>query len=344
MESKLKHVMKGIFPPSTLMVDARLSEERESSEAALLHLGNGLSRDFAVLRREMAMLYSSLFGSEIECLYGEVPSLMKGTSTPLVISVATYGPRAAYSAPMLQSLLQQTRKPDAVLLWIPRKDFPLGLADLPVEVLHSAKALGAKIVWVDEDLGPHNKYFHAMRLMPQAIVITLDDDTLYPADHIQRLLRSEERHPGCIIAARTHIMGFSADGSIADYLDWEQEQDRIVDSPSRVLVPTGVGGVLYPPGCLDGGVFDPEAIRELCLHADDMWLKVMSALAGTEVVDIGGGFELLHAEGTQESGLYHENKDAGGNDRQLSAIIGFLERKGRLSGLMEWMRREPAEE
>lgn len=333
--------MKGLFPPSTRMVDARLAEERELSETTQLRLENELSRDFVALRREMAMLYADLLGSGIECPYGEVPSLVKGLSAPLVVSIATYGPRAAYSTPMLQSLLRQTCKPDAAFLWIPRKDFPSGLADLPVEVLHSVKALDAKIVWVDEDLGPHNKYFHVMQLVPQATVVTLDDDTLYPEDHIQRLLEGEKRHPGCIVAARTHIMGFSADGSVADYLDWEQEQDRIIDSPSRVLVPTGVGGVLYPPGCLDGDVFDSEAIRELCLHADDMWLKIMSALAGTEVVDIGGGFELLHAEGTQESGLYHENKDAGGNDRQLSAIIEFLERKGRLSGLLEWMRREP---
>ena len=326
------------------MIDARLAEAHDASEAMGSRLKVGLSQDISASRREMSMLYADLFEAEIECPYDEVPSLVEGISAPLVVSVATYGPRAAYSAPMLQSLLPQTSKPDAVLLWISRKDFPLGLAGLPVEVLHSVKALGAKIVWVDEDLGPHNKYFHVMRLLPQATVVTLDDDTLYPADHVQRLLESEKMHPGCIIAARTHIMGFSSDGSIADYLDWEQEQRRIVDSPSRVLVPTGVGGVLYPPGCLDAGAFDPPAIRKLCLHADDMWLKVMSALAGTEVVDIGGGFELLHAEGTQENSLYHENKDAGGNDRQLSAIIESLERKGRLSGLLEWMRREPAEE
>lgn len=326
------------------MVDARLAEERGFSEAARLRLKEELSGDIDVLRREMAMMYVDSFGAELECAYDEVPSLVEGVSAPLVVSVATYGPRAAYSAPMLQSLLRQSFRPDAVLLWIPRGDFPLGLANLPVGVLHSIKALGAKIVWVDEDLGPHNKYYHVMQLLPQATVVTFDDDTLYPADHIQRLVEGGRRHPGCVIAARTHVMGFSKDGSVANYLDWEEEQSRIVDSPNRLLVPTGVGGVLYPSKCLDGGVFDSEAIRELCLHADDMWLKVMSALAGTEVVDIGGGFELLHAEGTQENSLYHENKDAGGNDRQLSAIIEFLERKGRLSGFLEWMKGGSADE
>lgn len=326
------------------MVDARLTEEREFSEAARRRLKEELSGGIDVLRREMAMMYVDSFGAELECAYDEVPSLVEGVSAPLVVSVATYGPRAAHSAPMLQSLLRQSFKPDAVLLWIPRRDFPLGLAGLPIEVLYSVKALGAKIVWVDEDLGPHNKYYHVMRLMSQAIVVTLDDDTLYPADHIQKLVEGGRRHPGCVIAARTHIMGFSEDGSVANYLDWEEEQSRIVDTPSRLLVPTGVGGVLYPPKCLDGDVFDSEAIRKLCLHADDMWLKVMSALAGTEVVDIGGGFELLHAEGTQENSLYHENKDAGGNDRQLSAIIEFLERRGRLSDFIEWLRREPSDE
>jgi hypothetical protein len=40
-------------------------------------------------------------------------------------------------------------------------------------------------------------------------------------------------------------------------------------------MPTGVHGVLYPPGCFDPQAFDLELLQELSLANDDLWFAVM---------------------------------------------------------------------
>lgn len=52
------------------------------------------------------------------------------------------------------------------------------------------------------------------------------------------------------------------------------------------LLATGVGGILYPPHCMDNRLFDIEKIQQLCLYGDDIWLKAMQLLSGTPVVAI----------------------------------------------------------
>lgn len=315
------------------MVDARLAHTTEQLHAHEQRLCD----ECAAIRRDISYLYSDLFAANLQCETESLAHLVPNPAKSLVVSIATYGPRAPLSAPMLRSLTHQTQTPDAIFIWIPKQDFPGGCADLPVEVLHCIQELGAKIVWLDEDLGPHNKYFHVMQALPAATIVTLDDDAIYPPDHLAKLSEGSKKHPGCIIAARTHIIKFDEEGSVAPYSQWEQEQLRIVDTPCSALFPTGVGGVLYPPGCLSQWTFDAKTIRETCFSADDLWLKMMSALERTMVVDVGSGFDLVHGEDTQQYSLYLENKDRDGNDRQLQAIIEYLDQDIGFDATRDWI-------
>ncbi len=329
----LKRILKKVFPPSTSMVDARLAEVTERVYAH----NQRLCDECAAIRKDISYLYSDLFSANLQCEMGAVANLVPNPAKSLVVSIATYGSRAPLIAPMLKSLKNQTKIPDAIFIWIPKHDFSNRCADLPVEVLHCVRELGAKIVWLDEDLGPHNKYFYVMQALPTATIITLDDDIIYPSDHLAKLSEGSERHSGCIIAGRTHIMKFDKKGSIAPYDQWEQEQSTVVDTPCSALFPTGAGGVLYPPGCLSQDTFDSKAIRDTCFSADDLWLKVMSAFERTMVVDIGGGLELVYGEETQQYGLCLENKDNNGNDRQLQAIIEYLDQGIGLDATLDWI-------
>ena len=46
------------------------------------------------------------------------------------------------------------------------------------------------------------------------------------------------------------------------------------------LVAIGVGGVLYPPHIFDSNIqyFNETDIKEICLNADDIWLKYLEAI------------------------------------------------------------------
>lgn len=333
MGAAIKALLKKILPPTTSMVDARVGEVSDRVAGEL----NQSRFEIERLSRELSCVYADLFKNELQMSVREICDLNSGGQGKVVVSIATYGPRAPLIAPMLWSLQAQTYASDAILLWIPRADFPRGCSDLPVEVLHAVRSANARIVWVDNDLGPHNKYFHVMKALPSATVITLDDDVVYPNNHLATLLDCSREHPGCIVAARTHMITFRDDGSFAPYESWVQEQSVAVDRPDHRLIPTGVGGVLYPPQSLDMLAFDDEAIRKTCYKADDLWLKIMSALRGVPVVDPGCGFDLDYCPSTQESALWLKNKEQGDNDKQLSAIMEHVACVSDAGMLMKWI-------
>ena len=81
--------------------------------------------------------------------------------------------------------------------------------------------------------------------------------------------------------------------------------------------------MLYPPHCLSSEVFNVEALKNLCLRADDIWLKFMEVMNGTKVVP---AYHTSRIEGysipdSQEFALWKSNLSAGGNDTQIHAVL-----------------------
>lgn len=315
------------------MVDARIFETVEEMRTMV----GGLSAGLSSFRRDLSAFYADLFSDWIEIDRNWLDAFAQANEHPLVVSVASYGPRAPLMAPMVRSLGRQTLQPDLICFWLPAKDFPRGLADLPVEVLHEMKAVGAKVCWVEDDLGAHNKYFHIMQAVPQADVITLDDDCEYQPELLAELKGTSERFPGCVVASRANLMVSQGGGEgLAPYRAWELEQRRFVDEPRSDLLPTGLGGVFYPAGILPSRTFDAKAIKETCLRADDLWLKAMEAIADIRTVATRFEFVPRYIDGSQEAGLFVQNIDGGENDRQFSAILSSLRREMPSCDIVGW--------
>ena len=156
---------------------------------------------------------------------------------------------------------------------------------------------------------------------PEAIIITVDDDIWYPQDLIEKLLYSYLRYPFAVSAMRARRIAFDQAGNIAPYIEWDQE-NKTVGLPSYCLLATGVGGILYPPHCMHRELFNIEAIKTLCLYADDLWLKVMQILNGTPVVIADTPFTLQYIDGTQENALWRSNITESRNDEQIARILG----------------------
>jgi hypothetical protein len=85
------------------------------------------------------------------------------------------------------------------------------------------------------------------------------------------------------------------------------------------LLPTGVGGVLYPPHALHSDVTDSTLFMKLCPTADDLWFYWMARRAGATYRKVGGPFEQTLLPGTQEESLFAENAEA--NDRQIRNLV-----------------------
>lgn len=258
----------------------------------------------------------------------------------VIVSIASYAKRLPFVSHMLDSLRAQTYRPDAIVLWLPVCDCTQFYSSLSDDLLRSVAELNVEIRWVADDLKPHNKYFYAMQQYPNSIIITLDDDMCYDPRLIECLLSSHARFPQAVISMRTHIMGFDKSSVILPYSEWEQCQNRIVDTPSPRLFATGMGGVLYPPKSIADVAFDCPAIKETCLLSDDLWLKIMEALSRTPIVQPSDAvLPLKHVPGTQQEGLYHRNQKQGENDQNLKAILERLAAQGHnVSDLIAWMQ------
>jgi hypothetical protein len=238
----------------------------------------------------------------------------------LIISLTSFPGRIKDVWIVVECLFRQTYQPDRIVLWLSKSQFQ-GI-NLP-ELLIAQQKRGLEIIFVDDDLRSHKKYFYALQQFSSDIIVTVDDDVFYHENVLMSLVNAHEIHPKEVIANRAHKIRFDVKGEILPYREWEINYKS--STPSFTYVPTGVGGVLYPPGSLSLELLNIEAIKRLCFHADDLWLKVGSLLSTTRIV-ITPYFrqEFITIGKTQNSKLVTSNSLGGGNDVQLRKILSFF--------------------
>ena len=233
----------------------------------------------------------------------------------IIVSLASYEKRFPTLHLCLKTIINQSIKPDKFLLYLDHS-----YKTIPHQILEFQEK-GMEICIAETDLKSHNKYFYAMQQYPNDIVITLDDDVLYPNDLINKLLQSYEKYPFAVSAGRVHKMRFDANGYIKPYDTWEKEA-ALYNKPSMELMANGVGGILNPPHCMDIRLFDAKKIRQLCLYGDDIWLKAMQLLKGTPVVAIQQAKQHPPIiDNTQQHGLYKINKIQHRNDIYIQNVF-----------------------
>lgn len=244
----------------------------------------------------------------------------------IIASLTSYPPRIGAVHLAIQSLLAQKCLPDLIVLWLYKGDFANGEADLPWE-LRRKLSFDVQIRWVDRDLKPHKKYFWALQEFSNDLVITFDDDLIYPNTLIAELLEAYKVFPSCIISARTHLMAFTEAGGILPYSDWTLEapltMPELISRPSMRLFATSGAGTLFPPHIMPCETFNKEAIESLCLGADDVWLKCMQLIANLPVVATMANQMLNYIPDTQDVALCNSNLDQGGNDVYLNQVLQY---------------------
>ena len=247
-------------------------------------------------RRERSRLAQAL------CQVAAFPSIAQrrahGLAHPLVVSLTSYPARFPTLALTLRSLLDQTVAPDRTVLWVDHA----ALASLPGEV-RALESAGLEIRGCT-DLRSFTKLVPALHEWPDASIVTADDDIHYASDWLEQLVAGSREQPGAIICHRAHMARTGPDGKMLPYAAWQIDCDDLSDrSGQALLFPTGVGGVLYPPGSLAAETGDAATFLALCPAADDVWFFWMAELAGTPQVRFPGRNPLVCWAGTQEVGL-----------------------------------------
>jgi hypothetical protein len=199
----------------------------------------------------------------------------------IVVSLTSFPARFDTLHYALKSILTQSMKPDLIFLCLTKSEVK-DESELPESVL-ALKQYGLRIFFADDNLKPHNKYYYAMKLYPNSLLITVDDDNMYDNNLVQSLYDSFLKYPAAVSARRVHKIRRDSSEKVLPYSKWFYEYKKET-KPSHALLATGVGGVLYPPGILPDETFDAKKINELCLNADDIWLKFMELKNNIPVV------------------------------------------------------------
>jgi hypothetical protein len=185
----------------------------------------------------------------------------------VVVSLTTIPDRLVHIRPTLHSLLDQSRRPDAIVLNLPSEsrregrgyEIPDFFADYgPVE-----------IVRCDRDWGPATKALPTLQreTAPETRIVITDDDQVYPRNLIETLVRASERFPDAVVCSRGFRIPAGLDINLRNTL-----YGTHLDHEEPIEIVQGSAGYLVRPRFFTKDVFDYSAAPKEAFFQDDIWL------------------------------------------------------------------------
>ena len=166
---------------------------------------------------------------------------------------------------------------------------------------------------------PHKKLTGSMRLYPEEILLTCDDDMIYDKQWLQLFWDEHQQRPESILAARTVYIQYDESEQPLPFTAWRKKPSGALNPKAHL--PIGLWGTLYPPGSLHDDYDQAELFRSLAPLADDLWFKAMALRQGTlSLPTFNKPGEPIPIRGTQKIALKNINVKQGGNTRQWKAL------------------------
>ena len=277
-----------------------------------------MSKTFKYIR----IIYSYMHGLVLCAVYSLLPKhkLVCRESAPrVIVSLTSYGRRVARTLKYpVYSMLLQSRRPDKIVVWLDNENF--SESSLPSSVKRLEK-YGVEIRFC-EDLKSYKKLIPSLKLYPEDIIVTIDDDIIYERNTLKCLLDRHSEYPDDIICTMAHIPTFGAEG-LNPYNDWKL---NVCYSDEELIFPLGGSGTLYPPHSLDKDVTDASLFMELAPQADDIWFWVMALKNGKRIRMSGLNrmyrqIDLMYQQTHRNSSLKDSNLGENRNDLQIKAVM-----------------------
>lgn len=195
----------------------------------------------------------------------------------IIVSFTTIDSRINYIKPMVDSILSQTVQPDRLEVYL--SDHPslfIGGIDQGIppdkvpQFLRDYEKQRKLTLKYTDNIGPARKLIPCLQENwgTNNIIITVDDDVIYPSHTIENLVTAYKQH-GCVITMRGKQPTFNKYNVIeANYLRWHPLKHQYKDLHAFI---TGAGGVLYKTSFFSEKVLNIKMLLETCPLADDIW-------------------------------------------------------------------------
>ncbi len=277
--------------------------------------------------KKTEILFRSVIGELLKVYYNVFePVVNNGLNTAprerkVIVSLTSYGRRVSKNLCVtIWSMLKQTYKPDAVILWLDRDKW--NDEKLP-ECIKKMQKQGLTVKYC-KDMRSYTKLVPALQEFPNDLIITIDDDLYYKSSTIQKLVEAYEQNPNRIYTHRAHRPQFGKDGKLIPYNNWKLEINATETQPVFL---TGCGGVLYNSNLLYKDVMNEKLFMELSPRADDVWFYFMSVLKKTPTVVVNrkqctyipldNFYQLFHSEARLAASNCKESQ----NDIQIKNVM-----------------------
>lgn len=235
-----------------------------------------------------------------------------GKKSDLIVSITTFPKRIDKIWIVIESILRQTLPPKKVVLTLSKLQFP-SKADLPKQLSKLEEEGVLEIIWTEDDLRSHKKYYYVMQKYPDDLIVTADDDFIYANNMLENLYKFHLQYPESII---THL-ALERQGS--NYQEWRNLLFVAVE-PTYSIMQFGGSGVLYPPLSLPKDAFNKDSIKQCCPLADDLWLNAMALLNGTSIAKTDYEIYLMPILFKDDQPLFKENVLENKNNTQIENI------------------------
>lgn len=272
-----------------------------------------------------------LFNILILEFYYHICSIIKKTSgitnnkrNPLlIVSLTTIPERIDRVYLAIETLLQQSVKPDYLILWLSESDFSdeyLKSKNRATRKLLNQKKKGLNIEYC-KDIRSHKKILYTLKRYPKAIVISTDDDIYFPKNWLKELYNSYIENPKYVHCYMARSMRKATENSLLPRSQWLSLYDKF-QGPSINIYPGTGAGCLFPPGSFHPEVFNEKVFLKITPNHDDGWSKAMTLMNGVLTKKVRPIFKQLQlVRNTQSKSLNKINMKNDQYDIQIHAIF-----------------------
>ena len=115
----------------------------------------------------------------------------------LIVTLTSWKGRINFIHKNLEKLLNNTIKPKKLILNLSREEFPKKNLELPIEILNLLERYNNfEIFWIDKNNNVFKKLIPTLNRFKRDIIITVDDDILYPNDLFENMLKCYKKLGG----------------------------------------------------------------------------------------------------------------------------------------------------
>jgi len=198
----------------------------------------------------------------------------------IIVSLSTVPDRIGRLQPTLNSLLNQTRPPDEIVLALPKFSIRQQREyEIPRYLLQIPKV---RVLRCEKDWGPATKFIAVVQDALAAsrndmLIMVVDDDRIYPRDSIELYLHYHEQLPDAALCFRGGPMPRSL-----NWRDCKIEFGVDLQAPKQTAVITGCGSYLIQPRFFDESLWDYSTAPAGAFYMDDMWISGSLERRGVE--------------------------------------------------------------